>query len=44
MNTRYQDYLDSKGGEQQSRAYVLHGGIKNWLEKYEAQEELVDRD
>ena len=44
MNTRYQDYLDSKVGEHKSRAYVLRGGIKNWLEKYETEEELVDRD
>ncbi|KAF9045091.1 S-adenosyl-L-methionine-dependent methyltransferase [Panaeolus papilionaceus] len=39
----YQDYLDAHGGKN-SKAYVLKGGVKNWLEKYEGQEDLVDRD
>ncbi|PPQ75554.1 hypothetical protein CVT24_013246 [Panaeolus cyanescens] len=39
----YQDYVDAHGGKN-SKAYVLKGGIKNWLEKYEGQEDLVDHE
>ena len=45
MLPRYQDYLDSKGEEgTSSKAYVLQGGIKGWLAKFDGQEDLIDRD
>ncbi|KAJ3497787.1 hypothetical protein NLJ89_g10301 [Agrocybe chaxingu] len=41
----YQDYLDAQGeGSHKSTAYVLKGGIKNWLKMFEGQEDLIDRD
>ncbi|KAH9481820.1 Arsenite methyltransferase [Psilocybe cubensis] len=41
----YQDYLNSKANhDNKSTAYVLKGGIKNWLSKFEGQEDLVDAD
>ncbi|KAH6895006.1 arsenite S-adenosylmethyltransferase [Coprinopsis sp. MPI-PUGE-AT-0042] len=41
----YQDYLDDKGEEAAgTKAYVLQGGIKAWLAKFQDKEELVDRD
>ncbi|CAA7269902.1 unnamed protein product [Cyclocybe aegerita] len=41
----YQDYLDAQGeGSHKSTAYVLEGGIKNWLKTFEGQEDLIDRD
>jgi hypothetical protein len=40
---RYQDYIDSQGGHK-SKAYVLKGGIKNWLAQYGDDDDLIDRD
>ena len=42
---RYQDYLDEldEGGAGQ-KAYVLQGGIKAWLAKFQGREDLVDED
>jgi hypothetical protein len=40
---RYQDYLNERGTTT-STAYVLQGGIKAWLAKYESEEGLVDKD
>ncbi|TFK30243.1 arsenite S-adenosylmethyltransferase [Coprinopsis marcescibilis] len=41
----YQDFLDGQGEEGSgSKAYVLQGGIKGWLEKFGGQEDLVDKD
>jgi rhodanese-related sulfurtransferase len=39
----YQDYLNERGTTT-STAYVLQGGIKAWLAKYESEEGLVDKD
>ncbi|KAF4613837.1 hypothetical protein D9613_008096 [Agrocybe pediades] len=39
----YQDYLDSQGNKTSS-AFVLKGGIKNWLSTFEGQEDLIDKD
>ncbi|THH18168.1 hypothetical protein EW146_g2770 [Bondarzewia mesenterica] len=39
----YQDYLTARGNTK-SASYVMRGGIKAWLEEFEGQEELVDRD
>lgn len=41
---RYQDYLDAKGNQTNSTAYVLEGGVKAWLSKFGDQEDLVDKD
>ncbi|KJA24360.1 hypothetical protein HYPSUDRAFT_183884 [Hypholoma sublateritium FD-334 SS-4] len=38
----YQDYLDDHPGEHSSRAYVLKGGIKNWLAMFRDEQDLVD--
>ncbi|PPQ83503.1 hypothetical protein CVT25_006993 [Psilocybe cyanescens] len=41
----YQDYLNTKeSSDHTSAGYVLKGGIKNWLSKFEGEEDLVDRD
>ncbi|EAU88648.2 arsenite S-adenosylmethyltransferase [Coprinopsis cinerea okayama7 len=41
----YQDYLNKQGVDgSTSQAYVLQGGIKGWLAKFQDQEDLVDRD
>lgn len=40
---RYQDYLDSQE-DHKSTAYVLKGGVKNWLAQYGNHDDLVDRD
>ncbi|KAF8813136.1 NAD(P)-binding protein [Phlegmacium glaucopus] len=37
----YQDYLNSQGN-QKSTAFVLEGGIKNWISTYGEQDDLVD--
>lgn len=39
----YQDYLNERE-ETASKAYVLQGGIKAWLEQYRADKDLVDYD
>jgi ubiquinone/menaquinone biosynthesis C-methylase UbiE/rhodanese-related sulfurtransferase len=39
----YQDYLKEKE-TRTSTAYVLDGGVKGWLAKFEGQEEFVDKD
>ena len=39
----YQDYLDSRE-HHRSTAYVLKGGVKNWLAQYGDNDDLVDRD
>ncbi|EGO04041.1 hypothetical protein SERLA73DRAFT_158418 [Serpula lacrymans var. lacrymans S7.3] len=39
----YQDFLDEHGYTQ-SRAYVMQGGAKAWLDKFGEAEDLVDRD
>lgn len=44
FNYRYQDYLDQHPGKHRSQAYVLIGGIKNWLATFAGQEDLVDAD
>lgn len=42
---RYQDYLDAQTAEgSQSAAYVLQGGIKNWLKLFGGQNDLVEAD
>jgi len=40
----YQDYLDGVGGEHGSKAYVLTGGVKEWLKRFTGHEDLVDYD
>jgi len=40
---RYQDYLDSRE-DHKSTAYLLKGGVKNWLAQYGDNDGLVDRD
>jgi arsenite methyltransferase len=40
----YQDYLDAKGDQTNSAAYILEGGVKVWLSKFGDQEDLVDKD
>lgn len=37
---RYQNYLDLHDG-QKSTAFILEGGIKNWLSTFEGQEDLI---
>ncbi|KAG5641534.1 hypothetical protein DXG03_004809 [Asterophora parasitica] len=39
----YQDYLN-EAGVTTSKSYVLEGGVKAWLAKYRAEEDLVDSD
>ncbi|KAF7970957.1 hypothetical protein HWV62_22544 [Athelia sp. TMB] len=39
----YQDYL-SEVGSKESKAYVLQGGIKEWLQRFGDEEALVDSD
>ncbi|KDR83252.1 hypothetical protein GALMADRAFT_221165 [Galerina marginata CBS 339.88] len=39
----YQDYLD-KHDDHSSAAFVLKGGIKNWLSTFAGREQLIDRD
>ena len=42
---RYQDYVDDHADiKSTSHAYVLSGGIGNWLSKFSGQEDLVDHD
>ena len=41
-SSRYQDYLDDHPGEHTSQAYVLKGGIKNWLAMFRDEQDLVD--
>ena len=41
---RYQDYLEAKGDQTNSTAYILEGGVKAWLKKFGDQEDLVDKD
>ncbi|KAF8170085.1 arsenite S-adenosylmethyltransferase [Pholiota molesta] len=40
----YQDYLDAHASEHNSQAYVLKGGIKNWLATFKGEEDLIDVD
>jgi len=41
----YQDYVDDHADiKSTSHAYVLSGGIGNWLSKFSGQEDLVDHD
>ncbi|PPQ97275.1 hypothetical protein CVT26_006668 [Gymnopilus dilepis] len=40
----YQDYLDTMGGGQKSAAFVLKGGIKNWLANFKEEKDLADFD
>ncbi|PFH48233.1 hypothetical protein AMATHDRAFT_49679 [Amanita thiersii Skay4041] len=40
----YQDYLDAVGAEHKSQAYVLEGGVKEWLTRFTGEEDLVDYD
>ena len=49
FNCRYQDYLNNRASEQpevnhNSVAYVLEGGIKNWLATYGGEKDLIDFD
>jgi len=39
----YQDHLTAQGNTE-SRAYVMAGGVKAWLEKFGDAEDLVDKD
>ena len=46
---RYQDYLNDRASEQpeanhNSAAYILEGGIKNWLATYGGETDLIDFD
>lgn len=40
---RYQDYLDAQE-DHKSTAYVLKGGVKDWLAQYSGNKDLDDRD
>lgn len=40
---RYQDYLDMHD-DHKSSAFVLKGGIKNWLSTFKEQDSLIDYD
>jgi len=40
---RYQDYLNMHD-DHKSSAFVLNGGIKNWLSTFEGQDSLIDHD
>ncbi|KAF8909647.1 arsenite S-adenosylmethyltransferase [Gymnopilus junonius] len=40
----YQDYLNSIGDDQKSAAFVLKGGIKNWLANFKEEKDLIDFD
>ena len=49
FNCRYQDYLNNRVSEEPevnhtSVAYVLEGGIKNWLATYGGEKDLIDFD
>jgi len=40
---RYQDYLNTHD-DHKSSAFVLNGGIKNWLSTFKGQDSLIDHD
>ena len=40
---RYQDHLAAHGNTK-SKAYIMTGGVKAWLEKFSDAEDLVDKD
>ena len=49
LQCRYQDYLNDRALEQpevnhNSAAYILEGGIKNWLTIYGGEKDLIDFD
>lgn len=49
FNCRYQDYLNDRALEKpevnnNSVAYILEGGIKNWLATYGRETDLIDFD
>lgn len=43
IQVRYQDYLAEQGNTK-SKAYILQGGIKEWLQKFGDAEVLIDKD
>jgi len=43
--SRFQDYLNEQAGENHSsKAYILRGGIKQFMKEFGGDEELVDKD
>jgi hypothetical protein len=43
--SRYQDYLDQNEDEGRgSKAYVLHGGIRQFIKEFDGNPDLIDRD
>ena len=42
---RYHDYLSERAdGDHRSKAYVLKGGIKQFLKEFEGNDDLIDHD